>query len=61
MGKEQPLKHSAVVIWFRLGVKREEVGLVIVLSEVEEYSRSFEDGNRVAGVVDNDRDPAVRV
>jgi len=45
MSKEQPLKHGAVVIWFRFGVECEEARFIIVLGEVEEYSRGFEDGN----------------
>lgn len=60
-GKENPLKHLAIIIWVGDWVKPELVLLVVMLSEIEKDSSSLEDCEVVTGVVNYCGNPSIRV
>lgn len=59
--EEDPLQHLAVVVGVLLGVKPEDVVLVVVLREVKDNRGGLKYAKVTTGVVDERRDAAVWV
>ena len=59
--EEDPLQHLAIVVRVLLGIKPEDVLLVVMLREIQEDRGGFEHVEVASGVVDDRGDAAVRI